>query len=167
MAYHTFRDRHTCFIADFNTMFRQRFAAVDESRYGACLCTRRDGFTLIFEDVAIHFVNHNPRAFIREADSQRIFCQSVARHESFIVKVDLTETFSELMELFCGDGFCTNTSDAPAGKIQFSEIFFIHAALAQFIAKRRRNGNGAAIFTDQFKPLQRTHGKILSAQIIY
>ncbi len=49
MAYHTFRDRHTCFIADFNTMFRQRFAAVDESRYGACLCTRRDGFTLIFE----------------------------------------------------------------------------------------------------------------------
>ena len=77
------------------------------------------------------------------------------------------ETFSELMELFCGDRLSTNTSDAPAGKIQFSEIFFIHAALAQFIAKRRRNGNGAAIFTDQFKPLQRTHGKILSAQIIY
>lgn len=44
MAYHTFRDRYICFIADFNAMFRQRFTAVDESRYGACFSTRRDGF---------------------------------------------------------------------------------------------------------------------------
>lgn len=54
----------------------------------------------------------------------------VARRPKFIVKVNLTETFSRLMGCSADMG-SANTSDALAERSSSARSFFIHAALAQ------------------------------------